>query len=84
MTTILMARDGADMRQVDGERIRQAFDAGKCRIVYSRGNHHTKQHLSLNGDDFDTRGECYSVWEEAWTHPIESLKQVMQLAFTPI
>ena len=53
--------------EVTLQQIRDAFAAGKARIVYGRGDGKTTQSLTFDGIDGDTRGECYSMWEETWT-----------------
>lgn len=61
--------------QVSAEQIKQAVAAGAARIIYSRIGHS----LSLDGHDFDTRGQCHSVWDEQWSVP-PTLQQALSAA----
>lgn len=63
--------------EVTEEQIRVAFEAGKAVIVYGRGENCTTTSLALDGQHRDTRGECYSVWDEVWTAQPQSLKQAL-------
>lgn len=47
--------------------VKAAFEAGQCVLVHGRADNHTSTGLMLDGRHFDTRGQCYSMWDEAWT-----------------
>jgi hypothetical protein len=74
-----LTRDG---ETVTREQIQQAFEAGKARLVHgyrdaSHGGSSVSTSLRLDGKDFDTRGECESVWEELWTRTPQTLAQCL-------
>lgn len=54
--------------KITADQIKAAVDAGTARIIYSRGLNRTNSALSLVSDDFDTRGQCYQMSDEAWTY----------------
>ena len=56
-----------------------AHKQGLCRCVHSHGDGRTLTGLALDGVDIDTRGACYSVWEEVWTTP-PTLHQALEAA----
>lgn len=66
---------------VTADQIRAAFDAGKARLIHGRGEGRTTTGLMLNGEDIDTRGQCYSMWDEAWTTTPETLQSALQAAY---
>lgn len=61
--------------------IRVAFEAGKAVLVYSWENGYTKKGLMLDGIERDTRGACYSVWEEVWTSKPKTFKEALDAAY---
>ena len=65
---------------VTADQIKAAVAAGTARIVYSRGDNHTNHSLSLDCDDFDTRGQCAQMAEEQWT-AVPTVQQALQAAF---
>ena len=70
---------------IDGEivskqAIASAFSAGMARIVYGRGLDCTTTGLRLDGQDYDTRGECYQMRDESWTAKPISLAQALAAA----
>lgn len=56
-----------DGTPVTRQQIEAAFTEGTARLVHGRGDHCTTTGLLLDGRDVDTRGKCYSAWEETWT-----------------
>ena len=70
-------RDGTE---VTSTQIKAAFDAGTAVLVHGRGDNKTTTSLMLDGRHYDTRGECHSVWDEAWTRKPESVQQAMMVA----
>jgi len=60
--------------------IKAACDIGTARLVHTRTDGGTRTGLSLDMPDTDTRGECFSVWEEVWTTVPRSAAQARQLA----
>jgi hypothetical protein len=71
-------RDGTE---VTADQIKQAFANGKAVLVHGRAENHTSTDLMLNGEHFDNRGQCYSMWEETWTAAPQSLQQCLQAAY---
>lgn len=69
-----------DGTEVTADQIKDAFEQGKARLIHGRGNNKTTTGLMLDGADFDTRGQCYSMWEEAWTKKPESLQESLSAA----
>lgn len=69
---MFLLNDGTD---VTADEIRAAFSSGKATLVHSNGENRTKTGLMLDGKHYDTRGQCYSVWEEVWTTEPESLQE---------
>ena len=72
-----LTRDG---ETVTREQIQRAFEAGMARLVHgyhdaSQGGSSVSTSLRLDGKDFDTRGECASVWEELWTRKPQTLRE---------
>jgi hypothetical protein len=68
---------------VTREQIQQAFEAGNARLVHgysdaSQGGSSVSTSLRLDGKDFDTREDCYSVWEAAWTSEPETLRECLE------
>jgi len=68
---------------VTREQIKQAFEAGKARLIQgyrdaSQGGSCVSTSLLLDGKDFDTRGDCESVWEESWTRKPETLRDCLE------
>ena len=66
---------------VTADQIRAAFDAGKARLIHGRGEGRTTTGLMLNGEDIDTRGQCYSMWDEVWTTTPATLQSALQAAY---
>ena len=57
-----------------------AFERGQAVLIQTRGNNHTKTGLMLDGQHRDTRGECYSMWEETWTATPDTAQQALNAA----
>lgn len=74
--------------KVTKDEIQTAYNAGLARLVHS---HRYAQSLSnsistglaLDGIDCDTRGKCYSVWDEVWTMTPKNLKECLDAAYCP-
>lgn len=69
--------DGTEVAESD---IRNAFESGKAVLVHGRAEGHSSTSLMLDGRHYDTRGECYSVWDEAWTRTPETLNEALRAA----
>lgn len=65
---------------VSADQIKAAVAKGTARIIYARAYNHTKESLSLDGKDFDTRGQCYQMLDEQWT-AVPTVKQALQAAY---
>jgi len=61
--------------------IRAAFFAGRAVLVHGRAENRNTAGLMLDGKHRDTRGDCYSMWEETWTTAPASLHDAMQAAY---
>lgn len=66
--------------EVSVAQIKSAIDAGVARLCHSNGNGKTLTAVALDGADYDTRGQCASVWDEAWTTVPRSAAQAMRFA----
>lgn len=64
------------------EAIRQAFKLGRARLVHSHGDGKTQTSLSIDGQSWDTRGQCYSKWDESWTTKPIHLGEAIAAAYT--
>jgi hypothetical protein len=67
-----LLRDGT---AVTIDQIREAFNTGKAVLVHNHADGHSATGLMLDGEEFDTRDECYSVWDECWTTAPKSINQ---------
>lgn len=70
-------RDGTE---VTIDQIREAFARGQTMLVHHNADNHTGTSLMLDGQEFDSRGECESVWEELWTTTPKSINQCCSAA----
>jgi len=70
-----------DGTEVNAEQIKAAFAEGKAVLVHGHRDDRTSTGLMLDGEHFDTRGECHSVWEEAWTRTPENVQQALRAAY---
>jgi hypothetical protein len=70
----------ADGTQVTREMIESGFNAGKAVLVHSHGNAGTLTSLALDGQQRDTRDQCYSVWDEVWTTTPKTLRDCLDVA----
>ena len=66
--------------EVTREQIEAAFEAGDAVFVHGRADGHNTTGLALDGKHFDTRGECYSMWEETWTSQPTCLRDCLDVA----
>lgn len=66
--------------EVSKEQIKEAFENGKAVLVHGRRENGSSTCLRLDGQHFDNRGECYSMWEEMWTTKPKSYMQCLALA----
>ena len=70
-----------DGTEVSRDQIKAAFNAGRAVIVHSwRGDGQISAGLRIDGLQVDTRGECYSAWEETWTVAPKTLRQALDAA----
>jgi hypothetical protein len=69
-----------DGTEVTYDQIKEAFEAGDARLVHGRGLNKTTACLAIDGQDFDTRGECVSMYEEAWTMEPKTLNEALKAA----
>ena len=71
----------ADGSSVTADTIKNAVVSGTARIIYSwmadGGIGHA---LDINGEDIDTRGDCFSVWDEQWSDVPTSIAQALRAA----
>lgn len=70
-----------DGRLTTADEIRTAVQNKKAVIVYGRGEGSTVVSLMLNSKHFDTRGQCESMWNEAWTREPETVQQALRAAY---
>lgn len=64
-----------DGTEVTKDQINAAFAEGRAVLVHGRAENHTATGLMLDGKHFDTRGQCFSMWEEQWTAKPETIQQ---------
>lgn len=69
--------DGSDVTR---QEIEKAFKEGRAVIIHGRAEGKTTSSLMLDGEHWDTRGECYSMWEETWTREPKSLMEALRAA----
>lgn len=69
-----------DATEVTIDQIREAFTSGQAVLVHNHADNHTATSLMLDGQECDTRGECYSMWEELWTTLPKSINQCCSAA----
>jgi hypothetical protein len=67
--------------EVTADQIKAAFSEGKAVLVHGHLNGIISTSLMLDGEHFDARGECHSVWEEAWTRTPKNVQQALQAAY---
>lgn len=67
--------------KVTAQQIKEAYEAGKAVLVHARRDGGSSTGLMLNGEHFDTRGRCYSVWDEAWTREPPTLRAALDAAY---
>ena len=71
-------QDGTEVTKND---IEKAFKNGDAILIHARRlDGTTSSALMLNGVEFDTRNECYSMWEEVWTRKPKSLTEALRAA----
>lgn len=70
-----------DGTEVTAQQIREAYDAGKAVLVHGRRDGGSSTALKLDGEHIDTRGQCYSVWEEVWTRTPQTLREALDAAY---
>lgn len=66
--------------EVMKEQIEEAFNCGDAVIIHTHGINKTNTGLMLDGEHIDTRGECYSVWDEVWSREPKSVSECIRLA----
>lgn len=72
MKQTYLLRDGT---AVTKDEIEEAFNAGLAVLCHGRGEGKTTTGLMLDGNHYDTRGQCFSVWEEAWTRTPKDINE---------
>lgn len=70
-----------DGTEVTADQIREAFAEGKAVLVYTNGENHTSLGLMLDGNHRDTRGQCFSVWDEVWTAEPKTAREAFNAAY---
>ena len=65
-------RDGTDVTK---DEIEDAFNAGQAVLCYGRGEGLTTTSLMLDGQHYDTRGQCFNAWDEAWTQTTDDINE---------
>lgn len=69
-----------DGTEVSEAQVKQAFANGLAVLVHHNIDGGINTGLMLDGKHFDTRGECYSVWEESWTTLPKTAKEALESA----
>lgn len=65
--------------EVTREQIQHAFEAGTATLVHGRGEGKTVTALAFE-EIIDTRGACYSMWEEIWFTQPATLDECLDVA----
>lgn len=63
------------------EEIKAAFAVGRAVLVHGRAEDGMSTALTLDGQHFDTRDHCYSMWDEAWTTRPKTVQTALQAAY---
>lgn len=60
----------------------QAYDSDRLCWLHGYKDGGTWQSLAILNEDggWDTRGECYSVWDATWTRNLKSLDEALSFA----
>ena len=53
--------------EITKEQIQSAYHSGQATLIHTRGDGHTSTRQSLENVQKDTRGQCFSMWDEVWT-----------------
>jgi hypothetical protein len=69
-----------DGEETEVTKIVKAVQENKARLIHSRGILSILTSLSLDGIDRDTRGQCYSMWEEVWTTIPKNYREALRVA----
>ena len=69
-----------DGTEVSAQAIVEACKKGMARLVHGHGVNRTINSLTLDGRDIDTRGECFSAWDDVWTQIPSSPQQALAIA----
>ena len=69
-----------DGKETTKDAITAAYKAGKAVLVWSHRDGHNSCGLMLDGIERDTRGECYSMWDEVWTTGPKTLQEALDAA----
>lgn len=70
--------------EVTLDQITSAFLAGNAVLVHGHAENRTVTGLMLDGKHYDTRGECYTVWDEVWTQSPDTLQECLCASFVPV
>lgn len=85
MTTRYFSADGTEYTKSE---IIAAYNDGRCAITTSRAEWHNVDALHVRPDaetaddiaDTDTRGACYSMWDETWGRSPQSAEECLKIA----
>lgn len=69
-----------DGQEVTAAQIKAAFAANMAVLVHSNGDGHSVTGLMLDGVRRDTRGQCYSIWDEVWTSTPATVQEALNAA----
>lgn len=69
--------------EVTAEQIKEAVAKDKAVLVHANRESGICTGLMLDGEHIDTRGECYSVWDEVWSRAPDSIKDALNAAYAP-
>ena len=70
-------KDGAEVSEAQ---VKQAFANGLAVLVHHHIDGGINTGLMLDGKHFDTRGECYSMWDESWTTVPKTVQEALESA----
>jgi hypothetical protein len=69
-----------DWLELNKQQLSDFFKEGRLSMVYGRGENGTTTSVALDQEPIDTRGQCYSAWDEVWTAPATAWHTVWHAA----
>ena len=67
--------------EVSAKQIKVAFAEGRTVLIHGRAENHNTTGLMLDGVERDTRGLCYSMWDEVWSSKPKDISDALHAAY---